>query len=171
MADPWEEQIITALKANDVQLVAYLPDGALADLIARVKSDDSFTTVNVEREEAGVGVVSGAWLGHSRGALLCQSSGLATTINALASLSKPARIPFLGLISQRGGLGEFNLAQVPFGYNLGPVLDTMGFRNETIDDPGTVEAVTDLAAKTAFATEEPYFLVLPAMLTGAKDEF
>lgn len=171
MAASWEEQTIAALKANDVELIAYLPDGALADLITRINHDDAFTTVNVEREEAGVGVLSGAWLGHSRGALLCQSSGLATTINALASLSKPARIPFLGLVSQRGGLGEFNLAQVPFGYNLGAVLDTMGFRNETINDPAVAETATDLAAKTAFATEEPYFLIVPAMLTGAKDEF
>ncbi len=171
MTTTWEEQTIAALKANNVELIAYLPDGALADLITRVNHDDSFTTVNVEREEAGVGVLSGAWLGHSRGALLCQSSGLATTINALGSLSKPARIPFLGLISQRGGLGEFNLAQVPFGYNLDSVLDTLGFRNETLDDPETVETATDLAAKTAFATEEPYFLILPSMLTGAKDEF
>lgn len=171
MPAAWEEQTITALKANDVELIAYLPDGALADLLTRVKRDDAFTTVSVEREEAGVGVVSGAWLGHTRGALLCQSSGLATTINALASLSKPARIPFVGLVTQRGGLGEFNLAQVPFGYNLEAVLDTMGFRNETLATPENAETTTDLAAKTAFATKEPFFLVLPAMLTGAKDEF
>lgn len=168
---PWEELALDAFKRNDVSVVAYLPDTALSDLITRIEADDDFTAINVAREEEAVGVLSGAWLGHERGALLCQSSGLATTINALCSLNKPARIPFLGLVSRRGDLGEFNLAQVPFGYGLGGLLDTIGIRNHSLDGNGNVEQTIDMAAKTAFATEEPYIVMLESTLIGAKDEY
>ena len=88
----------------------------------------------------------------------------------LGSLSKPARIPFVGVVSRRGDLGEFNLAQVPFGYAVGGVLDAMGIRNAPLG-PGEVRRRVDMAAKTAFSTEEPYVLLAEPTLTGAKDEF
>lgn len=167
----WEDEAVAGLKANDIDLVAYLPDGALSGLIERVEADGDLETATVAREEEAVGVLSGAWLGHRRGALLCQSSGLATAINALGSLSKPARLPFLGLVSRRGDLGEFNHAQVAFGYNLGAILDAMGLRHHALDDGVDVARRVDLAAKTAFASGEPYLLLVESTLTGAKDEF
>lgn len=167
----WEDEAVAGLKANDVDLVAYLPDGALSGLIERVEADGDLEAVTVAREEEAVGLLSGAWLGHRRGALLCQSSGLATAINALGSLSKPARLPFLGLVSRRGDLGEFNHAQVAFGYNLGAILDAMGLRHHALDDDVDVARRVDLAAKTAFSSGEPYFLLVESTLTGAKDEF
>lgn len=167
----WEDRIVTGLKRNGVTFIAYLPDTPLSSLIETIERDDELTAVRVSREEEAVGILSGAWLGHSRGALLCQSSGLATAVNALGSLSKPARIPFVGLVTRRGNLGEFNLAQVPFGYNMPQILDTMGIRNESISDLKTVEQYVDLASKTAFSTEEPYMLLLESTVLGVKDEF
>lgn len=166
----WERDIADALAENDVELVAYLPDSAVSPLVDVVRDDDAFTTVELTREEHGIGILSGAWLSHERGALVCQSSGLATTINALASLSKPARVPFLGIVSRRGDLGEFNLAQVPFGYNMPELLDTMGIRNASLESPADARDRVDMAAQTAFATEEPYVVMLESTLTGAKDE-
>jgi len=159
------------LAENDVTTVAYLPDTAVSPLIEVVEDRDSFTGVRLTREEAGVGILSGAWLGNERGALVCQSSGLATTINALASLSKPARIPFVALVTRRGDLGEFNLAQVPFGYGMPDVLDTIGIRNTSVETLAKLEQRVDMAAKSAFATEEPYVVMLEPTLLGAKDEY
>jgi sulfopyruvate decarboxylase alpha subunit len=167
----WTDGVVAGLRESDVSTVAYLPDSALGGLIERVETDANFATVPLAREEHGVGVLSGTYLGGERGALLCQSSGLATTINGLASLSKPARIPFLGIVSRRGDLGEFNDAQVPFGYAAGEVLDDIGIRNSVIESPDRAERAVDLAAKTAFSVGEPYVLLLEATLTGAKDEF
>lgn len=166
----WERAALSSLEANGVRTVACLPDTAVASLIERARADEFFTVVEVTREEQAVGVVSGAWLGHQRGALLCQSSGLATTVNALASLNKPARIPFVGLVTRRGDLGEFNLAQVPFGYSMPTILDTLGIRNHSVTGSDDVEELVDMATKTAFSTEEPYVLMLEASLVGPKDE-
>ena len=168
---PWEDQIVSTLRENDIELVAHIPDSATGNLIEKLERDDDFTTVSVAREEEGVGIVTGAWLGHTRGALICQSSGLATTINGLASLAKPAGLPFLGIVSRRGDLGEFNPAQVPFGYNMGTILESMGLRCASLEDTERVEERVTMAAQTAFSTEEPYFLFIETSLMGAKDEF
>lgn len=166
----WETAALSSLKENEVETVACLPDTAMSPLIERAKADAFFRTVEVTREEQAVGVVSGAWLGRRRGAVVCQSSGLATTINALGSLSKPARIPFVGLVTRRGDLGEFNLAQVPFGYSMPKILDELGIRNHSVTGSDDIGKLVDMATKTAFSTEEPYILLLEASLFGAKDE-
>jgi len=167
----WESDVVDALVANDVTTVAYLPDSAVSSLVDRIEGEDRLDTVRLSREEEGVGVLAGAWLGHGRGALVCQSSGLATTINALASLSIPARIPLLALVTRRGDLDEFNAAQVPFGYGLADVLDTIGVRNTSLEDPADAGRRVGMATRTAFSTREPYAVLLESTLTGAKDEF
>lgn len=166
----WTEAVVDGLKRTDVELVAYLPDSKLAPLIEAVEADDDFRTVLVSREEEAVGVLVGAWLGGTRGALLCQSSGLANTFNALGSLAVPARIPFLGVVTRRGDLGEFNLAQVPAGYSMDALLDDVGVRNHAVDDPSVVGDRVRMAAETAFATETPYVVLLESTVTGYKEE-
>lgn len=167
----WEHDIISALKENDVRVVAYLPGSAIDGLIQLVEDDDFFTAVRVPREEQAIGVVSGSWLVHTRGVVLCQSSGLANSLNALTSLNEVAGIPLLGIVVRRGDLGEFNLAQVPFGYNMPDVLDQLGIRNHQLESADDAYEKVDMATKSAFSTEKPYIITLETTLTGAKDEF
>ncbi len=166
----WIDQAIDGLKRTDIELIAYLPDTTISPLVEAAAADDAFETVLVTREEAAVGVLSGAWLGGKRGALLCQSSGLANTFNALSSLSVPARIPFLGIVTRRGDLGEFNLAQVTSGYNMPELLDDVNIRNHSIHDAENVEERVQMAATTAFSTETPYVLLMETTVTGYKEE-
>lgn len=167
----WESLVLSALEDAGVETVAYLPDTAVDGLIGAVEDDDAIDAIPTTREEEAVGILSGAWLGGNRGVLCCQSSGLANTLNAIASLNKPARIPFLGLVTRRGDIGEFNLAQVPFGYSGPRILDDLGIRNRSVERGDDIERVVAQAAESAYATEEPYVLWLESSLVGAKDEF
>lgn len=166
----WVDQTVDALEQTDIELVAHLPDSSVWPLIETLEDDEGFRTVRVAREEEAVGVLAGAWLGGMRGVLICQSSGLANSFNAIASLTVPARIPFLGIVTRRGDLGEFNLAQVPAGYNMDDLLDDVGVRNATVDSPDAVGTRVRMAAETAFATETPYVLLMDSTTTGYKEE-
>ena len=64
------------LKRNDVKLVPYVPDRVLTTLIKNLHADPFFSTFPTAREEEAVGIVSGAWMGGMRGAVLMQTSGL-----------------------------------------------------------------------------------------------
>ena len=166
----WSDDAVEALAAAGVDIVAHLPDSKMGELIDAVEADDRFETVLVEREESAVGVLVGAWLGGTRGALLCQSSGLANTFNALGSLAVPARVPFVGLVTRRGNLGEFNIAQVPAGYNMDELLDDVGVRNTTVTDGAELRETLQLAGESAFSTQSPYVVLLEQTVTGRKSE-
>ncbi len=104
--------MLQTLKRNDVRLVPYVPDRVLTSLIKNIHADPFFTTFPTAREEEAVGIVSGAWMGGMRGAVLMQTSGFATLANVLASLAIPYQIPLIMFVSERGTLGEFNLRPV-----------------------------------------------------------
>ena len=87
----WHGIVLQTLKRNDIRLVPYVPDRVLTTLIKNLHADPFFTTFPTAREEEAVGIVSGAWMGGMRGAVLMQTSGFATLANVLASLASPIR--------------------------------------------------------------------------------
>src|SRR6516162_3971127 len=93
-------------KRNDVKLVAYVPDKVFTPLIKNLHADKDFLAFATAREEEALGILSGAWMGGRRGAVLMQTSGFGTIPNALASLVVPYQIPAIMFVSERGTLGE-----------------------------------------------------------------
>jgi sulfopyruvate decarboxylase alpha subunit len=160
------ESVRRAADEAGIDVVAALPDSALWPTIEAFEDDPGVRAVGVTREEQAVGVLAGAWLAGSRGMLVCQSSGLANAFNALGSLAVPWGLPFVGVVSRRGDLGEHNGAQVPAGYGLPRLLDTVGVRNHHLSDPAEAERAVRRAAETAFSTESPYVVLVDPGATG-----
>ena len=129
----WADIVIEKLKANRLEMICHVPDSVLSHIISETEIAPFFTVVPLTREEEGVGILTGAYLGGKRGILLMQVSGLGNSVNGLASLAIPYQIPFLILISQRGELGEFNPAQVAMGHAARPVLDALDIQHFTLD--------------------------------------
>src|SRR5436309_526735 len=124
-AKAWHQVVLQTLKRNDIRLVPYVPDRVLTTLIKHIHADPFFTTFPTAREEEAVGIVSGAWMGGMRGAVLMQTSGFATLANVLASLAMPYQIPLIMFVSERGTLGEFNYGQSLVCRTMRPVLDSL----------------------------------------------
>jgi sulfopyruvate decarboxylase alpha subunit len=164
----WHALVHDTLKANDVRLVTYVPDRVLTPLIESVHADAFFTAFATTREEEALGIVTGAWMGGMRGALLMQTSGFATLPNALASLAVPYQIPLIMLISERGTLGEFNLGQALVCRTMRPALEALGIEHHTITRPDELEFIVDRSIKQAVATQAPCALILSPLLTGGK---
>ena len=167
-ADAWHEVILATLKDNDVRLVPYVPDRVLTPLIKALHADDFFTTFPCTREEEAIGIVTGAWMGGMRGAVLMQTSGFATVPNAIASLVCPSQSPALIFVSERGTLGEFNLGQAMVLRTMRPVLDALGIENHTITRHDELAFIVDRSIKQAVATRAPVALILSPLLTGGK---
>lgn len=165
----WERDVVEGFLDAEIDLVAQLPDGALGGVVEDV-ADAGVRTLRVEREESAVAAAAGTWVTGDRGAVICQSSGLANSLNALGSLAVPADLPFLGVVSRRGDLGEFNVAQVPAGYGLPAMLEEMNVRTEVIEEPGGLGDTISLAAETAFRTRSPYVVFLDTTVTGYGQE-
>ena len=164
----WFEIILQALKRNDIRLVPYVPDRVLTRLIKELHADPFFTTFPAAREEEAVGIVSGAWMGGLRGAVLMQTSGFATLANALASLALPYQIPLIMFVSERGTLGEFNYGQSLVCRTMRPVLDSLAMEHHTATRLDEFEFIVDRSIKQAIATQAPVALILSPLLTGGK---
>jgi sulfopyruvate decarboxylase alpha subunit len=164
----WHDITRTVLKRHKVDLVTYVPDNVLRPLIEGVHTDPFFTAFAVAREEEGLGIIAGAWMGGRRGILLMQTSGFATLPNALASLSVPFQIPTLMMVSERGTLGEFNIGQSLVARTMRPVLDTLAIEHHTMTRLDEAEFILDRSITQAVATQSPCCFILSPLLTGGK---
>lgn len=167
-ATNWHEIVLATLKANDVKLIVYVPDRVFTPLIKAIHADTFFTTFAATREEEALGIISGAWMGGLRGAVLMQTSGFGTIPNALASLVVPSQIPALIFVSERGTLGEFNIGQALVCKTMRPVLDSLAVENITITRQDELAFITDRSIKQAVATQAPVTFILSPLLTGGK---
>jgi len=169
MTDPsWGKHVADILRRNGLRMFATVPDYIVSHVLEHLWADPECRVVTVTREEEGVGLLSGAWLGGRRGALLMQNSGLGNSVNALASLNVASQIPIVLVVSHRGDLGEFNPAQVPMGQAAGPILDALGIRWIKPGSIAELEAQGDGLIKLAYTRLLPVAFVLPPELTGGK---
>jgi sulfopyruvate decarboxylase alpha subunit len=167
-ADAWYDIVLASLKANDVRLVVYVPDRVFTPLIEALHADAFFTTFAATREEEALGIITGAWMGGMRGAVLMQTSGFGTIPNALASLVVPCQIPALIFVSERGTLGEFNLGQALVCKTMRPVLNSLAVENITVTRQDEFAFIIDRSIKQAVATQAPVTFILSPLLTGGK---
>ena len=165
---PWHRIVLETLKANQVKLVPYVPDRVFTPLIEALRADTYFTTFAATREEEALGIVTGAWMGGMRGAVLMQTSGFGTIPNALASLVVPSQIPALIFVSERGTMGEFNLGQALVCKTMRPVLNSLAVENITITRQDELAFTIDRSIKQAVATQAPVTFILSPLLTGGK---
>jgi sulfopyruvate decarboxylase alpha subunit len=165
----WRDEIVAALKANDISFIVHVADRVLAPIITRLESDPWFQVVTLSREEEGIGVLTGAYMGGKRGAILLQSSGLGNTLNALGSLALPYQIPFVILLSPRGSYMEHNLVQLAWGKAVPRTVEAMDMQMFEMTSAAGVPFIMDKGIKHAFVTRRPVVLCISTQLSGGKD--
>ena len=129
------------------------PDKVFTPLIKNLHADKDFLAFATAREEEALGILSGAWMGGRRGAVLMQTSGFGTIPNALASLVVPYQIPAIMFVSERGTLGEFNLGQALVCRTMRPVLESLAVEHHTITRHDELEFIVDRSVKQSVATQ------------------
>jgi sulfopyruvate decarboxylase subunit alpha len=151
--------VYQGLRRAGVDFATSVPCVNLQELLTLISADRDIIHLPVNREEEGVGICAGAWLGGRRPALLMQNSGLGNCINALASLDMLYGIPLLMIISHRGGRGESIIGQVPMGRLTVPLLDAMNIRHYS-PSPEEAEGAVAGAWKKAAKERKPVAVLL-----------
>ncbi len=165
----WPNTIVHVLKKYDVRFINYVPDAMGERLLKIVRDDKDFDVLPLTREEEGVGVVCGQSLAGRRGVLLMPTSGVGNSINAIASLPIPYRIPVPMIIGFRGDLGEFNATQVMMGQALPDILRALRIPYFTLRREDEVEVLTEGFLRITYATESPAALLISTQLAGWKE--
>jgi sulfopyruvate decarboxylase subunit alpha len=134
------QAIYDGLKDVGIDFIVSVPCVNLSKLLNMIDDDPEITHIPVTREEEGIGICAGAYLGGKRTAILMQNSGLGNSINALKSLMELYEFPLLMIMSHRGTEGESIVGQVPMGESTPRILEAMDFR---FFKPETPEAAYD----------------------------
>ena len=131
------EAIFNGLKDAGIDFVVSVPCVNLSKLLDMLDEDEEITHIPVTREEEGIGICAGAYLGGKKTAILMQNSGLGNSINALKSLMELYEFPLIMIMSHRGTEGENICGQVPMGRSTPRILESMDFK---FFKPGNSEA-------------------------------
>ena len=165
----WRDDIVDALKTNNISFIVHVADRVLAPIIQKIDADPFFKVVTLSREEEGIGILTGAYMGGQRGAILLQSSGLGNTLNALGSLALPYQIPFVILLSPRGSFMEHNVVQVAWGKAVPDTMAALDMQYFELTNPAEVPFKADRGIKHAFVSRKPVVLSISTQLSGGKD--
>lgn len=133
----------------------------LLDLVAQ---DPAVIHIPVTREEEGIGVAAGAYLGGKKPAIIMQSSGVGNSLNALASLNLVYKIPLLILISHRGAEREKIVAQKGMGQSLKKLLDGIGIQYFDLSDCDEIEKILESALSRSTVDQKPAAVILSSFL-------
>ncbi|MGB5913064.1 MAG: sulfopyruvate decarboxylase subunit alpha [Promethearchaeia archaeon] len=127
-----DQKLYEIIKDFGIDLVLSVPCILLKGILDLINERKELLHIPVTREEEGVGIAAGAYLGGKRPAILMQNSGLGNSINAIKSLLELYNIPIIFIMSHRGGKGEKILAQIPMGKITDKLLDVAGIKTWSI---------------------------------------
>lgn len=150
--------ILEGLKEAGVDLVASVPDINLLELMTLLAEDKEVQHVPVGREEEGIGVCAGAYLGGKRPAMLMQNAGLMNSCNGLTTTALQFGIPMLLLVYYAGDMGDNAFHML--GLLTEPVLQGLGIKYTVTRDPATVKKQIADAVASAEASKRPVAVLL-----------
>jgi len=145
------QDLLAQLKDNGADFFASVPCKLLGDLINLLAADDSVEYVPVTKEEEGLGVCAGAYLGGKTPVMVMQNTGVGTILSTLGSLGLFYSLPITMIISHRGSPGEKIGAQIPMGVAAKPLLETMGVPTFSFSDSSQVAQVAQLVSHAQVA--------------------
>mgnify|MGYP001233134248 FL=1 len=119
------KKIIKNLKMGGVNFYLSVPCKLLANMIEILEKDKSVYYSSVPREEEGMGICAGAYLGKKLPCIMMQNTGLGNSVNAIVSLLQLYNLPVIFLISYRGTPGEQVSAQGGMAKITKEILDTL----------------------------------------------
>ena len=118
-------KIVDDLVANDVEFVTTVPCKQLAGVIDEIDACEKIYHIPANKEDEGMGLCAGAFMGGKRPAIIMQNTAIGVTINTLVTLSQYYPMPLPILISYRGELGEPVACQVEMAVHTKALLNQL----------------------------------------------
>ena len=162
------EDIVESLARNRVGFVTTVPCKQLAGVIGLLEHDDRFLHVPSNKEDEGMGLCAGAFMGGKRAAIIMQNTAIGVTINALATLIQYYNIPLPMLISYRGEVGEKVACQVEMAVHTKALLAQLAIPTYHFHRAGDVEDLDGILAHCFMAKKPVAILMDASFWVGAK---
>jgi sulfopyruvate decarboxylase subunit alpha len=158
--------IVESMKEAGVSFVTSLPDANLQKLLALVDADPELAHVTLAREEEGIGICAGAYMGGLTPAIIMQNGGFLNSCNALTTTALNFNIPILLLIYYAGDLGDEGFSML--GSVTEPVLRGLGIRYQVLRRLEEIKRIIEGASILAIDSRRPVAVLLTKDVLGMR---
>lgn len=159
------DRIVADFLTNDVRFITTVPCKQLAGVIDKVEAHPDIFHIPSNKEDEGMGLCAGAWMGGTRSAIIMQNTAIGVTINTLATLIQYYRMPLPMLISYRGELGEPVACQVEMAVHTKALLYQMNIPTYHFHHQSDADEF-DAILKYTFMCNKPVAILTDATFWG-----
>jgi len=153
--------IMDALVENNVEFVTTVPCKQLAGVIEKIDEAPDIYHIPANREDEGMGLCAGAYLGGKRPAIIMQNTAIGVTINSLATLIQFYRMPLPMLISYRGEVGEPVACQVEMAVHTKALLNQLSIPTYHFHNPEDAYELKDILSY-CYMSKKPVAVLMDA---------
>ncbi len=146
MVNDIDRRIISDLLHNGTDFVSSVPCKQLAGVLQVLDQTHAITHIPCNKEDEGMGLCAGAFLGGMKPAIIMQNTALGVVVNTLATLIQFYHVPLPMLISYRGEVGEPVACQVEMALHTKAILNQLHIPTYHFHKPGDVEELADILA-------------------------
>ncbi len=153
MAKTIDRKIISDLTAAGIDFVTSVPCKQLAGVIEVLNETPQILHVPSNKEDEGMGLCAGAYMGGSRPAIIMQNTALGVVVNTLATLIQFYQIPLPMLISYRGEVGEPVACQVEMALHTKAILNQLHIPTYHFHKAADVEELPGILSYTQMCSK------------------
>ncbi|HET6152105.1 MAG TPA: hypothetical protein VFE15_04065 [Marmoricola sp.] len=162
--------VIDGIESIDPDHVLHLASSTLKQVLEHFITGPGARTGRqvfaMPREEEGVAVAMGLELAGARPVMIFQDNGIGNLLTSLLTLPQAYHVPVFGVITRRGGLGEYNSMIHTISERSEALLDAAGVRWFQLDARTPVELwprEIERAWRFSRTTHRPVFVFVNLM--------
>ncbi len=106
------QAVVAGIQAIDPEFVLHLPSSTLKLVLGHFLDGPGAKpgrrVFPIPREEEGISILSGLALAGRRAVMIFQDNGVGNLLTSLLTFPQPYHVPIFGVVTRRGGPGEYN---------------------------------------------------------------
>ena len=164
------QAVIDGIETIDPEFVLHLPSSTLKIVLDHFLNGPGARAGRlvfpIPREEEGISILSGLSLARRRSVMIFQDNGIGNLLTALLTFPQPYHLPLFGIVTRRGGPGEYNSMIHTISERSEALLDAAGVRWVQLDGRTPVEEWSEAivrAHRFAQITHRPVFALVNLM--------
>jgi sulfopyruvate decarboxylase subunit alpha len=161
MKEELANRLVQGLKQAGINLVTYLPETRLSQIVPLIRDDPEMELVAVSSEQEAVTIAVGATLGGKQAAVYMENTGIYVSCYSLLVTGKQLGVPILLVIGYLGGVPDQrnSFLYATIGNHTIPVLQGLGIEHQVLEDGEKLEIKICDAVRAANALRAPYALL------------
>jgi sulfopyruvate decarboxylase subunit alpha len=161
------QRLVGGLKQAGIDLVAYLPETRLSQILPLLRGDPSFTLVPVASESEAVTIGAGAALAGKQVAIYIECTGLYVSCYTLVSIARRYGVPLLLIVGYLGSMADQrnNSVYAVSGSYIEPLLHALEVQFQVLEHGDRLESNIQDAVRQMHALKLPVALLFSGDFT------